>query len=62
MNLAKIKGVADWPHCYVHMCQDCIEIESSHLSIMARFFLTLALVLRLLYYFHLLLLGPLSLK
>ena len=41
-------------HCYVHMCQDCIRIGKFSFLIYDGklcFFLTLALALRLLYYF-----------
>ena len=48
--------------CYVHMCQDCIGIEVFHLSITACFFLTLALALRLLYYFSFVTAWPVELE
>ena len=44
------------------MCQDCIRIESFRLSITARFFLTLALELRLLYYFSFVTAWPVELE
>ena len=44
------------------MCQDRIGIESFLLSIMTRFFLTLALALRLLYYFSFVTAWPVELE